>query len=427
MAKKRTVAATRRVDNAPNQDDLDTLKEKAVELLSQDRSRLLMKMPFVGSLLMRLELVPVRDKRLLTAATDGDHVFVDIGFYSSLTLEERLFVLAHETWHCALVHFVRRQGREKRRFDVAADLEVQFLMEEEGFKIPFVIPFDPKWKGLSCEEIYERFPDDESDANLEEGTESVHIKAGQSGEGKGFDCHIQKEDFVDGDDIGEDIDYTPAVSQGAEERCRERLSSAVQQYQRIKGELPAGLSLAVNEVLQPELDWRELLAQFVTSCYGGSRRWLPPSRRHVWQGLYLQSMRSERLKACVAVDTSGSCVGDLPRFFSELTSLLGTFGNYEVMVIQCDAKIGRVEAFSSDKPLPKEYGWKVTGGGGTSFVPVFDYIKEHGMRPDVFIYVTDGYGDAPEKAPPYPVMWVLTSEGSEDFASWGWKIHLSNH
>ena len=48
MAKKKIVAATRRVeDNNPSQDDLDTLKEKAAELLSQDRSRLLMKMPFV--------------------------------------------------------------------------------------------------------------------------------------------------------------------------------------------------------------------------------------------------------------------------------------------------------------------------------------------------------------------------------------------
>ena len=425
MAKKKTGAARRRVeDDESSQADLCTLKEKAAELLSQDRSRLLMKMPFVGSLLMRLELVPVRDKRLPTAATDGDHVFVDIGFYSSLTQDERLFVLAHETWHCALVHFIRRQERDRDRFNIAADLEIHFLLTDEGLKAPFVLPHDPKWKGLSCEEIYERYPTaSEAVAALGCGQESANIKVGQSGDGEGFDRHIQKGEFAD--DIGEDPDYTPAVSQGAEERCRERLSAAVQQYQRMKGELPAGLSFAVEAVLKPELDWRELLAQFVTSCYGGSRRWLPPSRRHVWQGLYLQSMRSERLKACMAVDTSGSCVGDLPQFFSELTSLLGTFGNYEVTVIQCDAKVASVEEFSSDKPLPQDYKWKVTGDGGTSFVPVFDYIKEHGMRPNVFIYVTDGYGAAPEKAPPYPVMWVLTSDGTEDFASWGWKVHLN--
>ena len=181
----------------------------------------------------------------------------------------------------------------------------------------------------------------------------------------------------------------------------------------------------MDTVVKPQLNWKMLLRRFVTSAYGGSRRWLPPSRRHVWQGLYLQSMRGERLRACVAVDTSGSCSGDLPQFFSELGSLLGSFGNYEITVIQCDAEVGLVEKFTSDTPLPKNYAWNVTGGGGTSFVPVFDYLKAHGMRPDVLVYVTDGYGDAPQKAPPYPVLWVLTSDGTEDFAAWGQKIHLN--
>ena len=62
---------------------------------------------------------------------------------------------------------------------------------------------------------------------------------------------------------------------------------------------------------------------------------------------------------------------------------------------------------------------------GTSFIPVFDYVRSHGMRPDVLVYVTDGYGDAPQKAPPYPVLWVLTSDGTEKFATWGQKIHLN--
>ena len=49
--------------------DLATQKIKVEELLAQDRQKLLMKMPFIGALLMRLDLVPVRDKHLDTAAT----------------------------------------------------------------------------------------------------------------------------------------------------------------------------------------------------------------------------------------------------------------------------------------------------------------------------------------------------------------------
>ena len=42
------------------------------------------------------------------------------------------------------------------------------------------------------------------------------------------------------------------------------------------------------------------------------------------------------------------------------------------------------------------------------------------------IYLTDGYGDAPEQKPDYPVLWVLTSDGSTDFCKWGTKIRFKN-
>ena len=50
-------------------------KATIAELLAQDRQKLLMKLPFTGSLVMRLDLVPVSDERLPTAATDGDRIF----------------------------------------------------------------------------------------------------------------------------------------------------------------------------------------------------------------------------------------------------------------------------------------------------------------------------------------------------------------
>ena len=81
-------------------------KRKAVcrEVLAQDRQKLLMRWPFIGGIMMRMELVPVRDDRLDTASTNGDSVFVDIDFYAKLTAEQRLFVLAHEVWHAILLH-----------------------------------------------------------------------------------------------------------------------------------------------------------------------------------------------------------------------------------------------------------------------------------------------------------------------------------
>ena len=406
---------------------LETLKRKAGEQLAIDRHKLLMKMPFIGSLLMRLELVPVRDDRLQTAATNGDSVFVDIDFYAGLTAEERLFVLAHVAWHCALLHFARRQDRAPDIFNCAADLEIHFILTREGLKAPFVLPHDPAWNGLSAEEIYARYPKDPASAASSmsaAGHESANIRGIRSD--GGFDTHLDKDEKLSPAEgtKGEDGDFSPKISAGAVERCRERLTAAVQQYQRMKGDLPLGVSAVIEKVLEPKIHWREVLAQFVTGCYGGSRQWLPPNRRHVWHGLYIQSSRDTRLDAVVAVDTSGSAQGNMPRFFGELGGLLGSFGSYRLTVIQCDAEIQQIETFDDMTPFPPDYKWRAKGGGGTDFRPVFDYAeKELEQPPDLLIYLTDGYGAYPERAPAFPVLWVTTPD-SDISVSWGSRCPL---
>jgi predicted metal-dependent peptidase len=55
----------------------------------------------------------------------------------------------------------------------------------------------------------------------------------------------------------------------------------------------------------------------------------------------------------------------------------------------------------------------VPGRGGTSFVPVFEKIKEMNIKPDALVYLTDGYGTFPSD-PGYHVLWgsiALTPEG----------------
>ncbi len=413
------------------------LLEEVEAGLVEDRRTLLRKMPFIGSILMHLELEARTGMAMPTAATNGSKIMFDPFFYKKLKEEERLFVIVHEAWHCALLHFARTGSRHPKLANIAQDLEIHFVLMDElaelKMKEPFVLPHDPSWKGLPFEEIYEKLiesgmvkfvdggeGDDGSEGNRPgngrwvQGRQSQNLK--RNGH-EGFDGRCEPN--------GEEEQVSDAEMRRRVEGMREAIAQAAVSTERKKGKLPAHLQAIVDRVVKPQLNWKMLLRRFVTSAYGGSRRWLPPSRRHVWQGLYLQSMRDECLKACVAVDTSGSCLGDLPQFFSELSSLLGSFGNYEITVIQCDEEIGSVEKFTSDRPLPKNYGWTVTGGGGTSFVPVFDYVRTHGMHPAVLVYVTDGYGDAPAKAPPYPVLWVLTADATEKFAPWGQKLHLN--
>ncbi len=403
------------------------IRANVLKALESDRQRLLMKQPFIASVMMQLELVPVFDSRVPTACTDGVHVFVSCRFYASLTEGERMFVLAHEVWHTVLMHAQREMGRDHRRFNYATDLEIHFVLAENGFEEPFVLPHDPLWAHRSAEEIYESLKRADL-SKKKNGKTSGNIKAVRPD--GGMDPHLTDEDAAEarkqaagGQLIEIDPDFRPILPSAASEKIRCAVIQAAQRMERMQGRAPCAMQKLIERLRSPELNWKELLKQFVTSCFGGERHWLPPSRRYIGSGLYLPSRRDKCLTAYVALDTSGSMMNDLPMFFAELEGLLRSFGRFELTVIQCDAEIHSVEKFTENSPLPRNREWKAAGLGGTDFRPVFDYISKKQMHPNVLIYLTDGYGTAPDHAPEYPVMWVLTSDGKLP-VQWGRIVRM---
>lgn len=409
-------------------------KLKVCELLESDRLRLLMEQPFVGAILIRQNLIPVVDSRCPTACTDGQNIFVAPEFYLALPPAGRRFLLAHEVWHTVYLHFLRRNGRDVEYFNIATDMEINRMLVGERFKAPEGALLPPQeWRNLNAEEIYERLPKDQIpyrnfDTHLEKGNDDVSSGnvsedngAKPNGGGGQNDASI---DDVPGskDEISViDPDYQVDFGNNPEESVREKVVEAATQYEKQRGKLPGNIAQIVEDFRAGKLHWKELLAQFVTSCFCGSRRWLPPNRRYISSGLYLQSRRDIKLRTVLAIDTSGSTSKALPQFASELVNLLNSFGQYELKVICCDYDIQSIETYSTDNPFKGET-IKFKGGGGTSFKPVFKYLKDNPSEAQILIYFTDGYGDKPEK-PPFPVMWVITPDGKNSI-QWGYEIKL---
>lgn len=526
-----------------NDEKLEQIKKEILQGLAKNRHALLYKFPFIGNLLMRMDLIPVRDWRCRTACTDGTKIYFDCDFYMSLNENERIFVLAHEISHCMMLHLVRLQTRNPDLFNIATDMEVNYMLSSQDKKYALIPPpklcFPPKHlEGKNAEVIYDWLlqqakKNQKNQQNQQSGNGSSSNSSGQSsqtgksqrqsnrhgnGEGDGdeedndsssrnggksstnpekgyksgklsgqFDSHKygNKSNGPNGQDdsqdtgqngnnsqdnsedsdgegdgqgksgskngnsskgkgggknpygisdrwgeVGTDPDFSPKVSKDFAEDMREAVISEIQRTERTQGYVPAGLDGLLNEIKKPEIKWQEVLAQFVTTVYNGKRRWLPPSRRHVYNEIYLQSRRNERINVTVAIDTSGSCVGDLPKFFGELISLLKSFGAYDLHVIQCDAAVDKYDHYDDgahpfDVENTKHIEW--SGGGGTSFKPPFKFVREKNIQTDCFIYFTDGYGDAPTYPPSYPVLWILTADGSKDFCSWGQKIRFKEH
>jgi len=169
--------------------------------------------------------------------------------------------------------------------------------------------------------------------------------------------------------------------------------------------LPGALERIVEEMLEPVLDWRELLRRFVDTTAKNDYSWFPPNRRHIHNGLILPSLRSQELKnVTMAMDTSGSITDeDLKAFEAEVRAIIQDY-RANTKVIYCDAKVQSVEEFDADMPVELH----PAGGGGTDFRPPFEHIEEAGEYPVCMIYQTDGWCDSFPEEPPYPVLWVLT-------------------
>jgi predicted metal-dependent peptidase len=62
------------------------------------------------------------------------------------------------------------------------------------------------------------------------------------------------------------------------------------------------------------------------------------------------------------------------------------------------------------------------GGGGTRFIPVFEWVERERFHTDVLVYFTDAEGEFPSSVPSYPVVWIVKGGAT---VPWGERIQLN--
>ena len=109
------------------------------------------------------------------------------------------------------------------------------------------------------------------------------------------------------------------------------------------------------------------------------------------------------------------------------------FAHAAVHIIQCDAKIQKDDKLSSpeefDRYLKKV---EISGGGGTDFRPVFDYVEELQKKGGMhelcgLLYFTDGLGTFPSKMPPYKTGFVFlkTRQHIKNVPPWAIRLDVA--
>lgn len=418
----------------------DPLKVRAK--LSAARTRLILDTPFIGALVMHLPLVAADARRCGTVATDARALYFNPDYIAGLTLAQTQFVLAHEALHCALGHFARRAHRVKRRWDVACDHAVNLLLVDEGLKPPAGALLDPRFRGLSAEEIYPLIPEDTDEAILDvhafDTDGSRFARVGNSGsefggataapaEGGAPLGELAREAAAVGWLGGGENSAGEAAAGGAapleeselELTWRVRLACAAQQAIRA-GRMGTSWQRAIDDLIEPQLPWRSLLARYLMSVARDDYSFQRLSRREGEE--LLPRLHGAAVHLVAVIDVSGSITrSEIAEFVSELYALKGQV-RARVTLHACDENLCPEGPWAFDAweamDLPETLG----GGGGTRFTPVFKWIEDERLKPDVLLYFTDAQGEFPPEEPAYPMIWLVKGRAP---VPWGERIQLN--
>ena len=389
----------------------------ATERIRKARTALLLDHPFFGSLLFRLKSEECRS--ISTMATNGVVLRYNPAFVDTLNAATLAGVLAHEVMHPALQHHTRRSKRDPRRWNEACDYAINPLLIDAGLHLPEDVLVDPRFRGMSAEQIYnlreaEVQPDSgsESESAKDQGPESNNSTGSNSDDGS-----LSVPESQGG--IGQVIDAPEACEgeSGNDEQAREweiAFNQAATLAQQA-GKVPAGLRRTLEGAAEAKVDWRELLRRLWSDTIPADSSWMRPNRRHIWSGLYLPGVVREGIgEIAIAVDCSGSVNARQLRLFeAEIRSILEGQRPERVHVLYFDAEVHKVDTYVAGEMLHLE----PVGGGGTDFGPCFDWLNEHGVRPQTMVFLTDLYGTFPDSAPDYPVLWASTGGRQAPFGS----------
>jgi len=394
--------------------------EAALAKLRAARTRLVLERPFVGALVLHLPLRASR--RCRTVATDAQAFYFNPDFVAALSFAEAQFVLAHEALHCALLHFDRARHRIRRRWDRACDYAVNQLLVDDGMQRPAGALLDPAFRGLAAEEIYPLLEPEADEGPLDEhwfgaGAPGA-LNGGAPDTGQPADAAFLAAHRDGFDEVLTRVGMAAPAGDPATQ-WQERMAAAGVEAASA-GRLGTVFRAVLDDLLQPRLPWRALLARFLMTVARDDYSFQRPSRRE--GAAILPGLASGGVSIALALDTSGS-IGpqDFADFVAEVDALKGQV-RARVTLLACDTALapGAPWRFEPWEPLALPPG--LAGGGGTRFTPVFDWLAAEPVRPDAVLYFTDALGEFPPQAPPYPVMWLVKGNAP---VPWGERVQLN--
>jgi predicted metal-dependent peptidase len=407
----------------------DKTRMKRIE---RAQMRVLFTVPFFAPGVVKL---PVEfDDKVETACTNGERILFSPAFCDKLSDQELVTVLCHEVCHCMFGHLWR--APDPCNWDVwnqATDHAVNLMLKEfsagvmaKGLADPFPFPqpesnycIDPQFKGVAEEAIYTRL-------NVQKPPGGSGGGQGQAGSGKASPSGNPGTGQGQGKPFGQ-IEKPanpgqPGATQSTSKQLQNDWTATLLQSAKLaagQGDLPGSLQRLVQDIVNPKIDWVQVLRSWLREQCADDWNWQAPALELEGSGFIMPSLKSEKMGPVVfGSDWSGSTFGELvTKFHAEKVNCLNDMRPSKLIDIGFDTRVVWEKEYTPGDVIDSH----VAGGGGTSFVDVLRRCSELIPAPKCVVILTDLMGEFPKEAPPFPVVWVVY--GGLDNAPFGQVIN----
>lgn len=437
-------------------------------------AKLMLSQPFFATALIGIKIE--EDTRTRTMATDGRGLYYNAGFVASMTMEQLIFVLAHEALHILLMHPLRMTGKEHKLSNIAGDFVVNGILRRVPMTLLSGALYDDEYsaKGQSMETVYATLlskrpkPQQQPTGDGPQGPTgskgTATPEGNKAGDGKPDKEEEQKpEEDPNGTGSGEqeekdkdkDKDGNGTGTGKTEEEKKQEVTieehgtffepthkdgSPLDESEKraMENDLKTTIQSALNAIgtglqdseikriltgqLVKKIDVENEIKKYVDQALEKELTWKKPHKYMILHDIYAPSMKNGKgkLNVVFVIDSSSSVDdGQINYFLAKINNIIADYKEVTAHVISCNTRASYLGEFSTeDFPLKLN----VEGYGGTRFDPPFKMVNDMDLDPKLLVYFTDLEAPIPEQAPDYPVIWAVFSHSSERFD--GYQINF---
>ena len=360
------------------------------------------------------------DENVPTACTNGRDEIYGREFIKSLDDRELAFVVLHETLHKAYRHLFtwkKLHDENHQIANMACDYVINLqLLDMDKERAVIAMPtragkaiglVDERFRGLNTKQVFDILKEEEPEGGY-----------GDQG-GEGFDEH----DWEGAKELSEED------KKAIEKEIDQALRQGMINHNKLVGKGAGGLNRELGDLLEPKVDWRELLREFVkaTCSAKDASSWRRVNRRYLGTGTYMPSLIGERVgHLVIGIDTSGSIGGqELNDFLTEVKGIASEVHPEKVDLMYWDTSVAGHEEYGYHEVDNIVSSTTPRGGGGTDPTCMITYMKEKNIKPEAIIMLTDGcIGEWGEEWNA-PILWTICGHyGKGTYAPVGKTIHI---